>query len=197
MEAVNFKREVEDLRQFGMNLAIERIYIRIPDAKQILWRGLQFFGKEEVFEAKWLPEYNEVATWLGDNQGRGLLLYGNCGRGKSLIACKILPILFKHYCRKILRVYDMQTVNRDLDDIITKYLKVLDDAGTEEVSNNYGNKRMALSEVVDEAEKKGHLVVITTNLTLSEVAVKYGNRTLDRLKKITTPVLFKGESLRK
>lgn len=197
METVDFKRELEDLRQFGMNLAIERIYIRIPDAKQILWRGLQFFAKEEGFAPQWLPEYDEVAKWLTDNQGRGLLLYGNCGRGKSLIACKIMPILFKHYCRKILRVYDMQTVNRDLDDIMTKYLKVLDDAGTEEVANSYGNKRMALSEIVDEAEKKGHLVIITTNLTLSEIAAKYGNRTLDRLKKITAPILFKGESLRR
>ena len=31
---------------------------------------------------QWLPEYDEIADWMSDTQGKGLLLMGSCGRGK-------------------------------------------------------------------------------------------------------------------
>lgn len=73
----------------------------------------------------------------------------------------------------------------------------IDDIGTEFLSVKYGEKRLSFAELVDEAEKKGKLLIVTTNLSLSELQQKYGERTLDRLRAITTPVVFKGDSLRK
>jgi DNA replication protein len=65
------------------------------------------------------------------------------------------------------------------------------------MSVKYGEKRLAFPELVDEAEKKGKLLIVTTNLSIQELKEKYGERTVDRLRAITTPILFKGESLRK
>lgn len=65
------------------------------------------------------------------------------------------------------------------------------------MSVKYGEKRLSFAELVDEAEKKGKLLIISTNLSLSELQQKYGERTVDRLRAITTPVVFKGDSLRK
>lgn len=52
-------------------------------------------------------------------------------------------------------------------------------------------------EIVDRAEQKENILIITTNLQPDLIEKKYGIRTRDRLRAICTPVLFKGESLRK
>ena len=84
----------------------------------------------------------------------------------------------------------------------------MDDIGTENLSVKYGEKRLAFAELTDEAEKKGKLLILTTNLSIDELREKYGERTVDRLRAITKTVLvdrlraitktvlFTGESLR-
>ena len=47
-----------------------------------------------------------------------------------------------------------------------------------------------------EAEKRGKLLMLTTNLSLEEISQKYGERTMDRLVAITRRVKFEGNSLR-
>ena len=190
---INIQEVVDGFRKIGIELVPNTVNVSIPNAADVLRRGVAFFVGEMY---KWLPEYEKVAQWLKNNQNRGLLCYGSCGRGKSVICCKVLPVLLSHYHDKIITVVDAQTMNDRLDEVKRNHLLCIDDVGTESVSVNYGNKRMAFSEIVDEAEKKGKLLVITTNLSLSELKDKYGERTFDRLKSITTPVLFKGESLR-
>ena len=164
------------------------------DAKLQLWRGIMFFTDKR---ASWQPEYGNVADWLVDNKGRGLLCLGNCGRGKTLICGKIIPILLNHFCNKVVSCYDAQQLNANLDAVKQKHIIYVDDIGTEFLSVKYGEKRLSFAELVDEAEKKGKLLIISTNLSLSELQQKYGERTVDRLRAITTPVVFKGDSLRK
>ena len=193
MEQIDFKRTIEGLKETGFNPLPNLVNIAIPDSKSMLWRGLNYFtGK-----AEWLPEYEEVANWLSGNDGRGLLCYGNCGRGKSLICWKIIPLLLNHYYRKIVACYDAQQMNADIDAVKAKHIIYIDDVGTENLSVKFGEKRLAFCEIVDEAEKRGKLLILTTNLSLNEISQKYGERTMDRLTAITTRVLFKGESLRK
>jgi DNA replication protein DnaC len=74
---------------------------------------------------------------------------------------------------------------------------VLDDVGTEEQFVKYGERRWIFPEIVDRSEQKENILIITTNLAAEEIERKYGIRTRDRLRAICTPVLFKGESLRK
>ena len=122
---------------------------------------------------------------------------GRCGLGKSLIGMRILPLVINAICHKIVSCYDAQDLNVKPDDVLQKHLVYIDDIGTEGISNIYGNKRIPFSELCDAAEKKGKLLIITTNLDVSSLAQKYGERTIDRLRAVTKRVAFFGDSLRK
>ena len=185
MEQIDFKKTINNLKETGFNPVPNLVNIAIPNAKNVLWYGLNYFTEN----AEWLPEYEEIAVWL--------LCHGNCGRGKSLICWKIIPLLLNHYCRKIVACYDAQQMNADIDGVKAKHIIYIDDIGTENLSVKFGEKRLAFCEIVDEAEKRGKLLILTTNLSLDEISQKYGERTMDRLVSITTRVKFKGKSLRK
>lgn len=191
---VDFKSALSVLADVGFNPVPNAVFISVSDAKAALWKGIQFFTGNA---ASWQDEYNDVANWLTDNKGRGLLCIGNCGRGKTLLCGRIIPVLLNHYCHKIVSCYDAQQLNANLDAVKQKHIIYVDDIGTEFLSVKYGEKRLSFAELVDEAEKKGKLLIISTNLSLSELQQKYGERTVDRLRAITTPVVFKGDSLRK
>ena len=194
MEHINFEKTINDLRDTGLCFIPNLVQISIPDAKNVLWNGIKYFERDA---AAWQPEYVDVAKWLSDNKGKGLLCIGNCGRGKSLICGKIIPLLLHHYHRKIVYSCDAQQMNANIDAIKEKHIIYVDDIGTENLSVKYGEKRLAFPELVDEAEKRGKLLMLSTNLSISELQEKYGERTIDRLRAITTPVVFKGNSLRK
>lgn len=194
MEQINFQQTIERLKDTGFSPIPNVVKVTVPDAKRVLWAGIRYFTGES---ARWLPEYEEVAGWLASNEGRGLLCFGNCGRGKTLICGKILPLVLNNYCRKVVSCYDAQQMNADLDAVKQKHIIYVDDIGTENLSVKYGEKRLAFAELADEAEKKGKLLILTTNLTIDELREKYGERTIDRLRAITKTVLFSGESLRK
>lgn len=190
---VDFEKAIDNLRTTGFSPVPNRVQLSIPDARNVLWRGLQYFTGNSAI---WLPEYDEIVDWLTDNRGRGLLCLGNCGRGKTLICGRIIPILINHYCRKIVSCYDAQQMNASLDTVKQRHLIYLDDVGTESLSVKFGERRLAFAELVDEVEKRGKLLIATTNLSKSEIGEKYGERTIDRLSAVTTRIVFKGDSLR-
>ena len=194
LEQINFQKSIEQLKEMGFSPIPDKVIFGIPGAKDMLEKGLQHFIGTN---AKWLPEYNDVAKWLSDNEGRGLLCYGNCGRGKSVICCKIIPLLLHHYYRKIVSCYDAQQMNANIDMVKSEHIICIDDVGCENMSVKYGEKRLAFAEIVDEAEKKGKLLIVTTNLSLDELEQKYGERTMDRIVAIMKRVKFIGESQRK
>ena len=174
--------------------------IHLENAKDVLKRGLHYFLGEE---AKWQPEYDEVADWLEDNKCMGLLCVGDCGRGKTLLCQKIMPTIFKCYLDNELLVYDANDINdaykdevKKTDLINSRKFLMIDDFGLENEAVIYGEHKIVFNDIVDKAEKLGRLLILTTNLMPDEIESKYGRRTIDRLKAITKPVIFKGESLR-
>lgn len=173
----------------------DKVMIHIEKARQLLINGLMYYCGDS---AVWQPEYNEVTEWLTDNQGRGLWLCGECGRGKTLIGAKILPVLLNYYNnpRKVVSLYDAKDLNTKFDDILEKHIIYIDDVGKESMVVQYGNRNLRFPDIVDEAEKKGKLLMLSTNLSQEEMLAKYGERTIDRLRGITKKVIFKGKSLR-
>lgn len=191
---IDFKKEIENMKDLGFSPNPDLVYIAIPEAKANLWHGLRHFMGDS---AQWQPEYDKVAEWLSGNNGRGLLCLGNCGRGKTLICEKIIPVLITHCHNRIVNLYDAQQMNAKIDEIKKWHIIYVDDIGTEGISVRFGERRMTFPELVDEAEKRGKLLMITTNLSIDELKEKYGERTIDRLRAITTPITFVGESMRK
>ena len=178
----------------GRRASDNKIYIKTENAKNVLLRGLVYFLGEET---QWLPEYDAIAEWLSDNQGRGLLCLGNCGRGKTVITQQILPLIFEHWHRLIQNNYTALDLIEKFDEVRQWKIICIDDVGTEPLANKYGEKHEYLSELVDEVERKDKLIIISTNLNAKELRERYGERVADRLRKLTTQVVFKGKSLRK
>lgn len=194
MGALDFRRAVEQMRQAGMDPLPDRVFVRVPRSRELLWYGIRQFCGER---ARWLPEYEEVAAWLADNGGRGLLCYGNCGRGKTLLCRSVLPMLLQAYCRRVVAPATAVELNEAPDRWKRLHVLGIDDVGTESVCVRYGERRMVFCEIVDEAERRGKLLLLTTNLSLAEIAERYGERTMDRLVAVTRRVKFVGESLRR
>ena len=192
----SFSSVIEEMKAHGMKMPSDKVLISVPNAKEVLANAMRYFISIEGKQAVWLPEYDQVASWLGNNQGRGLFLFGNCGRGKSLLCRYVLPAILLKYCRKVVSVFDIQDMNRDIDLVLSKHVVSLDDIGTEELSVKYGERRMAFAEVMDAAEKHGKLVIVSTNLGANELKERYGDRVLDRIRAVTKRVLFEGKSLR-
>lgn len=192
-----FEEIARDMGGMGMRIPVKRVEMCVPDARKVLWEGLSYFLGLEGRGVEWLPEYEQVAEWLSGNGGRGLFLFGSCGRGKSVLCRYVLPAILLQYMRKVVAVYDMQELNRDVDGVLRKHIVSLDDVGTEELSVKYGEKRLAFAEVMDAAEKYGKLVIVSTNLSPEDLRFRYGDRVVDRIRSTMKRVAFNGNSLRK
>ncbi|MDU1892238.1 MAG: hypothetical protein E6767_16260 [Dysgonomonas sp.] len=191
-----FESKISEMEQCSINLNDNKVYLNLPHAEQILHEAFAYFLGRENRKTVWLPEYNQVCEWLADNQGKGLFMFGSCGRGKSLLCRYILPSILLLYFRKVASVFDVQAMNNNIDYVLSRHIVSLDDVGTEDISNIYGNKRMAFAEIMDAAEKQGKLIIVSTNLSVEDIRKQYGDRTLERIKATTHRVLFEGESLR-
>lgn len=191
---VNYKELIERLKDTGYPDEPDRVVIKIPNAEKRLRGGLNYFtqGKAEWSERNYRP----IVDWMEDNKGKGLLLAGGCGLGKSLIGMRILPLLINDTCKKIVNIYKAQDLNSKPDDVINKHIIYIDDIGTEGTSNIYGNKRVPFCELCDAVEQQGKLLMCSTNLTVDELTEKYGIRTVDRLRATTKYVSLIGDSLR-
>lgn len=187
---------INQMQRQYMPVPQQKVHIAIPDAKQRLTDALAYILSFYDKHSLWLPEYDEVANWLADNKGLGLFMYGNCGRGKSILGRYVLPALLLQHHGKVASVYDMHQMNSRLDEVLKKHILSLDDVGTEEPVNVYGNKRLAFAEIVDAAEKQGKLLITSSNLDADQIARLYGDRTLDRIKAICKRIPFRGNSLR-
>lgn len=191
----SFSEIERDMLDHGMKLPGDRVYLALEDPKKWLTLAFNHFLRGDDFV--WLPEYEHVSDWLSGNDGRGLFLYGNCGRGKSMLCRYVLPAILLTNFRKVVRVFDMQEVNRNIDSVLAHHILALDDVGTEENSVKYGERRNAFSEVMDAVEKQGKLILVSTNLGEKELRERYGDRVLDRIRSTTKRVVFTGKSLRK
>ena len=184
---------MEDKVLFGYKT--EPIYISIPNSKQLIQRGLKYFLGEN---AKWIPEYDEISEWLRDNNGKGLLLIGDSGRGKTFIADKILTPIIKNsfYSSNFDVVFVMGYSMLEDYERGSGRMYIVDDVGVEREQSVYGERINAFNKIIYESELFKRLLIITTNLTIKELEEKYGERTIDRLRSLTKPVVFRGKSFR-
>jgi len=193
MEKIDFKQIAEQMKTFGISHG-EPLIFRIPNAAMELSSAMEYFiGRDFV----WLPEYDQVAEWLADNQGRGLCLYGNNGTGKTVLIQKVIPALLFRFHGKIVKCVNYYDLNANADAVITRRLLSIDDAGMETEGVIYGNKRWIFPEIMDIAEKRNNVVIFSSNLDGQGFIDKYGVRTFERIVATTKRIEFNQKSLRK
>ena len=158
-----------------------------------------------------LLEYDEVIDWMTDTKDQGLLLMGDCGRGKSIIISGIVPVLLRLKNRWIRAVhaqdltkptpsaqvyYYGQRPETNLDYLLKTPFPIIDELGVESLVNDYGEKTEGFNLVMNVAERYHRHIFATTNLTEEQLLERSGERTRDRLSHLCRVVKFKGESLR-
>ena len=189
---INFN--LEDIVSHGLEVPQKPPSIEIKNSVEIFKKAFSYFLAMQSRVLNWKYGYQDICNWLENNNGKGLLILGNCSIGKTFITRYVIPAILLKYQRLVIKSYDLQRDN--INEILTKKICVLDDVGTEDVRNEFGTKRMAFSEIVDNAEKKSNLLIITTNLTGEEIKSRYGLRVYERLLAITKRVVISGNSER-
>lgn len=159
----------------------------------------------------YIPEYDLIVDWMTDTEGRGLLLIGDCGRGKSIIVTCLVPVLlamknlyaYPVHADDLEKPYPFAASTMGMDPRMTNldYLcrcpfPVVDELGVEPLINNYGEKYEGFNRIINAVERYYRPLFVSTNLSKDEMLNRYGERTLDRLQHLCRIVEFKGESLR-
>ena len=140
-----------------------------------------------------LPTYDLIIDWLCDNKGRGLMLMGKCGLGKSTILNYVIPAIFRTKTNKVLRSIPAKEIGAiEKNDSL---FIIIDDLGTESIKNDYGTKIDGVSDAISYAEDASKTLLITTNLDGDALKLRYDKRTVDRLRKCKV-VVIKGKSFR-
>lgn len=186
----------------------------LPDADFVLARGLAYaIGPH----AQWLPEYDAIAEWLADNQGKGLMCIGDCGRGKTVITRDILPVLFQNYINisfddgsvghPVYNYFLAKEMKTRWPEIERSKIVCIDDIGTEAIAKVFGETHNLFAELVDLCNDRDKLLICSTNLTQEQLfggtddqginyPQRYDQRTFSRLVGNTVRVYFEGEDLR-
>ena len=160
-----------------------------------------------------LNEYNEpifnilCEYFLSDEEEKGILLCGPVGCGKTSLM-KIFSLNTKSSyqvisCRDV--SYEFSVNGFDAIDKYSVEIKTsankfnqntygfcFDDLGTEDIRQHFGNKVNVLQDVIlnrYDKTKKGY-THITTNLTLEQIKIIYGERFLSRMKEMFKMITF-------
>lgn len=140
-------------------------------------------------------------------QKKGLLFSGTVGSGKTHLAASIAnqliselhSVIFGNITDIITRIYDTYSAESDIRTgqiikaLTSVDLLVLDDLGKEGDSRNINT---VLYQIINARYEHELKVIITTNLTSSELSSKIGNATVSRITEMTTPVILNDKDWR-
>lgn len=148
---------------------------------------------QTITRYEFLPEYEEIVQWMMNTEGKGLLLMGSCGRGKSIILQGVIPVLMKMkginarpvHAQSLYFPPQFSTGNwacpRCFEYLLCCGVPVIDELGVEGLHNEYGEKSEGFNLIINAAEMTCKPMFVSTNLTADEIINRYGECTLDRL----------------
>lgn len=149
--------------------------------------------------------YTAMVQYLAETKlncrRKGLLLFGQCGTGKSFAAKVITSFRDLHYytCRDLEKKYEksdthfweMMSERKDI---------VIDDLGTESTRNDFGSKFELFANAIDERhrlfEQYGTRTIITTNLSGEDIKARYTERIYSRICQMCECINSAGDDLR-
>ena len=186
-----FADKVKVLRQSGF-----------PDKEMLNWTfANDDMENEQITKAmkRYVDNFPELKK-----QGKGLLLYGSVGRGKTYAACEVANALidkgysalvtnFSRILNTLQSTFEKQEYIDSLNDFS---LLVIDDLGIER-STEYAKEQVY--NVIDSRYRAGLPMIITTNLSIEDIknpADIENGRIYDRIIERCFPVEFKGSNRR-
>ena len=187
----DFDDRVKELRRVGF-----------PDAEMREWNfANDDMENEQITKA--MKRYVENFPEL-KKQGKGLLLYGNVGRGKTYAACEVANALidkgysvlvtnFSRVLNKLQSTFEKQEYIDSLNDFA---LLVIDDLGIER-STEYAKEQVY--NVIDSRYRAGKPMIITTNLSMENIkkpADIENGRIYDRIIERCFPIEVTGSNRR-
>lgn len=156
------------------------------------------------------PKLTQMAKRYVDNfdkfyrEGKGLLLHGDVGTGKTYIACMIAnalidqghPVLVTNFARVLNTLQSTFEKQEYLDSLNQFALLVIDDLGVE---RDTGFAKEQVFSIIDSRYRAGKPMIITTNLSMQKLATESDlsdKRVYDRIIERCFPVEVSGESRR-
>ena len=156
------------------------------------------------------PKLTEMAKRYVNNfdtfykEGKGLLLYGDVGTGKTYIACMIAnalidkgyPVLVTNFARILNTLQGTFERQEYLDSLNQFKLLVIDDLGVE---RDTGFAKEQVFNIIDSRYRAGKPMIITTNLSMQKLATESDlsdKRVYDRIIERCFPIEVSGESRR-
>ena len=202
-EAERIKQEEEAERQKAFAERIKKYRkMGFPESQMESWT----FENDDRSNEK----LSDMAKRYVDNfkefykDGKGLLLYGGVGTGKTYIACMIAnalidkgyPVLVTNFSRILSTLQGTFDKQEYLDSLNQFKLLVIDDLGIE---RDTGYAKEQVYNIIDSRYRAGLPMIITTNLTMQKLATETelaDKRVYDRIIERCFPVEVAGESRR-
>lgn len=190
-EQAEFDKRVKDLRRAGF-----------PDSDMSNWTfANDDMENEQITKAmrRYVENFQELKK-----QGKGLLLYGNVGRGKTYAACEVANALIdKGYSvlvtnfSRVLNTLQSTFEKQEYIDSLNKFsLLVIDDLGIER-ETEYAKEQVY--NVIDSRYRANLPMIITTNLSIDKIKnptdIENG-RIYDRIIERCFPIEVKGQNRR-
>lgn len=186
-----FEERVKDLRRAGF-----------PDADMRKWTfANDDMENEQITKA--MKRYVENFPEL-KKQGKGLLLYGNVGRGKTYAACEVAnalidngySVLVTNFSRVLNTLQSTFEKQEYIDSLNSFSLLVVDDLGIER-STEFAKEQVY--NIIDSRYRAGLPMIITTNLSIDKIKnptdIENG-RIYDRIIERCFPIEVKGTNRR-
>lgn len=207
------------LCQCGMEKRDLEIEQRMLDAKARYIDRLRDKGFPDAEMSRWTFENDDwsneklsttarryVDNWQEmKSRGKGLLLYGSVGTGKTFISACIanaliqmgIPCLVTNFSRLVNQLAGSQDRQSYIDDLSKFDLIVIDDLASERDTEYMGE---LVQSIIDARYRSGLPMIVTTNLTADELknpADMRRQRIFSRLFEMCIPVEVKGVDRRK
>lgn len=204
-EAEKRDREEEAIRQQERERVI-RDYRKMgfPDSEMESWT----FGNDDMANPTLTKAMQAYVEKFADfkQMGKGLLLHGSVGTGKTYAACEVAnalvdkgyPVLVTNFARLTNTIQGLFEGKQEYIDSLNRFtLLVIDDLGAERKSEFM---QEMVYNIVDSRYRSGLPMIVTTNLDLSEITnpKDIGNsRIYDRILERCHPIAVTGSSRRR
>ena len=190
---VEFQRKIKEYRRMGF-----------PESDMEHWTfANDDLTNEKITRAmqKYVDNFKELK-----NTGKGLILYGAVGTGKTYAACEVAnalvdkgyPVLVTNFARLTNTIQGMFDGKQEYIDSLNRFqLLVIDDLGAERKSEFM--QEMVFN-IIDSRYRAGLPLIVTTNLTIDEIKKPsdIGNaRIYDRILERCFPIEVTGGSRRR